>query len=175
MGEKRVMVPSDLSESNIPTQKKPRFTSEALTLKEICTRGNVYQDRYAVQKVMGEGAYGKVLKVTDTKTKKLYAMKIIKDTCEHGSPEFVSERDVLEKIRGSWISTNAQQNLDGLHNPTQSSENSRALCLLNLEDENDKPGVRGVGPSECPPNGQGPINIFLRILPRPTQRTLLFV
>ncbi|CAL8106149.1 unnamed protein product [Orchesella dallaii] len=63
----------------------------------------------------------------------------------------------------------------GLHNPTQSSEDSRALCLLNLENDNDKPGVRGVGPSECPPNGQGRINIIFRILPRPTQRTRLFV
>ncbi|CAL8106153.1 unnamed protein product [Orchesella dallaii] len=99
MGEKRVMVPSDLSESNIPTQKKPRFTARALTLKEICTRGKVIQDRYTVQKVMGEGTFGKVLKVTDAKTKELYAMKIIKDTYEHGSPEFFWERDVLEKIR----------------------------------------------------------------------------
>ncbi|CAL8120888.1 unnamed protein product [Orchesella dallaii] len=99
MGEKRVLVPSDLSEKNIITQKKPRLTAKPLTLKQICTIGTLIKDRYAVQKVIGEGTFGKVLKVTDTKTKKLSAMKIIKDTCEFGLSGFFAEHDVLEKIK----------------------------------------------------------------------------
>ncbi|CAL8120892.1 unnamed protein product [Orchesella dallaii] len=99
MGEKRVLVPSDLSEITIITQKKPRLTDKPLTLKQICTIGMLIKDRYAVQKVIGEGTFGKVLKVTDTKTNKLHAMKIIKNTCKFGLTGFFSEHDVLEKIK----------------------------------------------------------------------------
>lgn len=55
----------------------------------------IYEDRYQIQKVLGEGGMGKVFLAQDKKTGKRVAVKIVKD-----QDQWKRERKILKKIDG---------------------------------------------------------------------------